>query len=177
MTMLFSNRLAVFEEFVVVVGHSVGLLITGFLIEQLGFEEVGHLRGTCLIEVTIQSQVLFCLFDAAFGDGELLAGFFDVVPSFLHADAEKFGLISELLLSLLVLQLLTLDGVGASPPSTDGHADGGEYHRETVVVVEQVVIVIACTHANGWQVLAHLHLMLQGGGAHLLLQELILGES
>ena len=158
-----------------VVGHGVGLTVAGLLIEQLGFEEVGHLRSACLIEVTVQAEVLVGLLDAALGDVELLSGFLDVVVGFLHADAQQLGVVGELCLCLLVLDLLALDGVRASPPVADGHADGGEDHAEGVVVVEQVMIVVACAHADGGQVLAYLHLMLQACGAHLLREQLVLG--
>ena len=171
-----SCGLAVFEKLVVVVGQGVSLFVAGLLVEQLGFEEVGHLRGACLIEVAVQAEVLFCLFDAALGDVELLTGFLDVVLGFLHADHQQLGVIGQLFLCLLVLDLLALDGVRASPPIADGHADGGEDHTEGVVVVEQVMIVVACAHAYAGQILADLHLVLQVSGAHLLGEELVLGK-
>ena len=62
---LLSCGLTVFEKLVVVVGQGVSLFVAGLLVEQLGFEEVGHLRGACLIEVAVQAEVLFCLFLAA----------------------------------------------------------------------------------------------------------------
>ena len=173
---LLSCGLTVFEEFVVVVGYGIGLFVAGLLVKELGFEQIGHLRGACLVEVAVQAEVLFCLFDAALGDVELLSGFFDVIICFLHANHQEFGIIGELCLCLLVFDLLAFDGVRASPPFADGYADSGEDHAESVVIVKQVMIVVACAYAYAGEILAHLHLMLQVGGAHLLGKELILGE-
>ena len=44
---LLPGGLAVFHKFVVVVADGIGTTVEGLLIEQLGFEQVGHLAGAC----------------------------------------------------------------------------------------------------------------------------------
>ena len=67
------------------------MAVEGLLIEQLGFEKVGHARGAGTIVVTVQSQVLPGLLDATPGQQELLIGFLDSVAGVLHADLQQLA--------------------------------------------------------------------------------------
>jgi len=69
--------LTIFQEFVLVVGEGIGTTVERLLVEQLGFEQVTHLRGACLVVVAIQTQVFLSLFNAAHGYLKLLARLLD----------------------------------------------------------------------------------------------------
>ena len=78
--MLLASGLTIFQEFILVVGKGIGTTVESLLIEQLRFEKVRHLRGASLIVVAVQTEILFGLFNAALGNLQLLARFFDIVP-------------------------------------------------------------------------------------------------
>ena len=88
-----THCLLVFEDLVSVVGAGIGVAVVGLLIEQLGFEEVGHLDGAGAVIVASAAEILFGLFDAALCDVELLTSLDDVVPGILHPYLEQFGLV------------------------------------------------------------------------------------
>ena len=69
------------------------MLVNRLLIEQLGFEEIGHARGASAIVVAIQAEVLLSLFDAASGEQELLVRFLYPVPGVLHTDLQELGIV------------------------------------------------------------------------------------
>ena len=72
-SMLLPRGLAVFQQFVLIVGIGIGTMVERLLVEQLSFEQVTHLRGACLVVVTVQAKVLFGLLNASLGNLELLA--------------------------------------------------------------------------------------------------------
>ena len=111
------------------------MLVKSLLVEHLGFEQVGHLAGACTIVVTVQAKVLFGLPDATLCDGELLLGLNDTVAGVLHTNLLQLGIVGELLLGFLLLNLAALDGMGAAPPVGDGDADGGIDHTESAIVL------------------------------------------
>jgi len=39
--------------------------------------------------------------------------------------------------------------MGAAPPVTNRDADGGEDHAERVIVIQQIMVVVACTDGDG----------------------------
>ena len=107
----------------------------------------------------------------------MLVGFLDTVPGVLHPDFQQFGIIGQLLLSLLVLYLAAFDGVRTAPPVANRYADGGEHHAERMIVIQQIMVVVACTHGNGRQILTDGHFLLQVGSLNLFAKQLILGET
>ena len=70
---------------------------------------------------------------------------------------------------LLMLNLLTFDGVRATPPVGDWNADSGEDHAESLIVIQQIMVVITCAYSDGWQVLTNGQFLLKIGGLDLLL--------
>ena len=81
---LLSRSLAVFQQFVLVIGKGIGVLIARLLIQQLSLEQIAHTRGAGAIVVAIQAQILFGLFDAALGQQQLLATLLYPIPCVLH---------------------------------------------------------------------------------------------
>ena len=86
---LLSYCLAVFQEFVLVVGVGIGMFVARLLVEQLGFEQVAHLTGAGLVVVAIKTEILFSLFYRALGYLKLLVRLLDIVPRFLHANLQQ----------------------------------------------------------------------------------------
>ena len=53
--------MTVFQKLVMIVGEGIGVFVERLLVEQLGFEQVAHPRGTSTIVVAVQTQVLLGL--------------------------------------------------------------------------------------------------------------------
>jgi len=85
----------------VVVGEGIGMTVEGLLIEQLGFEQVAHLRGAGTIVVAVQAQVLLSLFDAVLSNVEELSGLNNTIPGVLHTDLQEMSLVELLVDSFL----------------------------------------------------------------------------
>ena len=77
----------------------------------------------------------------------------------------------------LVLYLASLDGVRTAPPVGDGHTDGGKHHPERSIVFQQIMVVVASTNRNRWQVLAYGHLFLEIRSLYLFAKQLIFCSS
>jgi len=155
-----------------IVGEGIDSPVHRLLVEHLGLEQVGHRRGSRIIKVAVQAQVLVGLLDALLGNLELLLGFLDAVPGILHPDLQQFGIVGHLLDGLLVLHLLAAHSLRAAPPPVaDGHAHRSKHHAECPVIVQQVVIVEPGAHGHRGQILPTGHLHLQPGGLDLLAQQ------
>ena len=115
----------------------------------------------------MQTQVFLGLLNTALSELELLVSFLDTIPGILHTDLQQFGIVGQLFLSLLMLYLAALDGVRAAPPVGDGYADGGKDHTKRMIVIQQIMIVVACAHGNRRQILTDGQFLLQIGSLDL----------
>ena len=59
--------MSVFQKLDLMVGKGIGTFVASLLIEQLGFEEVGHARSAGAIIVAVEAEVFLSLLDAALG--------------------------------------------------------------------------------------------------------------
>ena len=128
------------------------MLVERLLVEQLGFEQVGHFSNTSFVIVAIKAQVFCGQLNTTLSQEQLLIRFLYPIPGILHTNLKQLGIIFQLFYSFLVLNLAALNGVRAAPPVGDGYADGGKNHTKRVIVIQQIMIVVTCTHGNGCKI-------------------------
>ena len=86
------------------------------LVFLLGIEQVVHGNGSCLIEVPVQAQVLFALFYAFPGYGELFVCIVYVVAVLLYAYGQLLPIVGQLPSGYVFGYLPALNSVRTSPP-------------------------------------------------------------
>ena len=79
----------VLQEFVLIIREGISTLVLRLLIQELSLQEVGHLGGSCLIVVAVQTQILLGLLYTALGKKQLLVGFLHTVPGILHTNLQQ----------------------------------------------------------------------------------------